>query len=138
MTLANKVRIGWGFGFLAAAGFNLIYTLRVDNTAFWEWFLENAWFTLYKDMIVNIIIPYASILIVITVIFEAINGLLILNKLRLARLGLVLAFLWPIFLLPYMPFGLGIAPNLLLAIGPALLLMREYETTFWELLRARF
>lgn len=138
MTWANKVRMGWGLGFLAAAAFNLFYTLQADNTEFWEWFLENAWFTLYEDMIVNIIIPYGRILVAITVIFEVVTGLLILNKLRLARLGLMLAFLWPVFLMPYMPFGLGITPNLLLAIGPALLLIREYETTFWDLLRARF
>ena len=138
MTWANKVRIGWGVGFLVAAVFNLTYTLQADLISFWEWFLENAWFTVYKDMLENIVIPNGSVIVVLTVVFEVVTGVLILHKLLWARLGLVLALLWAIFLLPLMPKGLGMAPNILLAIGPALLLLGEYETTFWELLRARF
>jgi len=136
MPWANIIRIGWGLGFLVAAGFNLIVTLR--NPQPLDGFLENARFTIYKDMLENLIIPNSSVFIVLTVVFQVVTGVLILNKLLWARLGLVLALLWPIFLLPLMPKGPEMATVILLAIGPALLLLGEYETTFWELLRARF
>lgn len=138
MTWANKVRIGWGFGFFAAAAFNLFYTLPSDLIPFWEWFQENAWIPLYKDMLESIVIPNGSVIVVLTVIFEIVTSMLILNKLLWAKLGLVLALLWPIFLLPLLPIGPVMAVNILLAIGPALLLFRTYETTFWEQLRTRF
>ena len=138
MPWANIIRIGWGLGFLVAAAFNLIYTLQADLDPFWEWFRENAWFTVYKDMLERIVIPNGSVIVVLTVVFEVVTGVLILNKLLWARLGLVLALLWPIFLLPLMPKGPEMTTVILLAIGPALLLLGEYETTFWELLRARF
>ncbi|MHA2297393.1 MAG: hypothetical protein ACXADA_15295 [Candidatus Hodarchaeales archaeon] len=132
MTWTNKIRIGWGLGFLVSAGFNLIFGLR-NQEYIWEFFLENVQLPIYKDILENIIIPNGSIIIVLTVIFEVVTGVLILNKLLLARLGLVFASLWPIFLLPLE--WSEMARNILLAIVPALLLLRKYETTFLEMLR---
>ncbi|MFW9992881.1 MAG: hypothetical protein ACFFD4_12630 [Candidatus Odinarchaeota archaeon] len=134
MTLANKARIVWGLSFLVFAGINLIFT--PGNPYIWEFFLENVRLPIYRDILENIIIPNSTIVIAIAVIFEVITGVLILNKLLLARLGLVLAALWPIFLLPLETSEM--TRNILFAIVPALLLLREYDTTFLEMLRERF
>ena len=72
MPWANIIRIGWGLGFLVAAGFNLIYTLQADLEPFWEWFRENAWFTVYKDMLENIVIPNGSVIVVLTVVYVSV------------------------------------------------------------------
>lgn len=133
MTWANKVRIGWGLGYLIAAFYTLIVILNNPDPLL-EYFLENAQLSVYKDMVEDIIIPNGSIFVVLMVIIEVLIGVLILHKFRVAKLGLVLAILYPIFLVPFMPIGPEMAVIILIAISPALLLLREYETTFWTIL----
>ncbi len=137
MNWSNIGRIGFGLGYLVAAIFNLIVTLRTHQIL-WEFFLENAHLSFYKDILVNIIIPNGVLVIIITVIFEIILGVLVLNKLVLARIGLIFGILWVIFLIPILPLGPEMFTNIIIAAVQVILLRKEYETTFLEMLRERF
>jgi hypothetical protein len=74
----------------------------------------------------------------LTVIFEIVLGVLILNKLLITRIGLVFGILWAIFLIPILPLGPEMLTNIILAAVQVILLRKEYETTFIEILRERF
>lgn len=137
MTWSNIGRIGFGFGYLIAALFNLIVTLRTHQQL-WDFFLENAHLSFYKDILVNVIIPNATLFIILTVIFEIVLGVLILNKLVLARIGLALGILWAIFLIPILPLGPEMLTNIILAAVQVILFRKEYEFTFLEILLQRF
>lgn len=133
MTWANKVRIGWGLGYFAAAVYTLFVILNNPDPLL-DWFLENAQIDVYRDMVEDFIIPNGSVFVVLMVIIEVVISVLILHKNRVAKLGLVLAILWPVILVPLMPVGLEMGVIILIAIGPLLLLLRGYEKTFWTLL----
>ncbi len=137
MNWSDIGRIGFGLGYLVAALFNLTFTLR-NPQPLWDFFLENAHFTFYKEFLSNVIIPNASLFILLTVVFEFVLGVLILNKLILAKIGLVFGVVWCIFLLPFFPVGPEMLTNIILAVVQAILLRKEYETTFLEMLRTRF
>ncbi|MFX1465521.1 MAG: hypothetical protein ACFFA5_03515 [Promethearchaeota archaeon] len=137
MTWSNRGRICFGLGYLVAALFNLSFTLR-NHQILWDFFLENAHLSFYKDFLTNVIIPNGALFIIFTVIFEIIVGVLVLNKLVLVRIGLVLGLLWVIFLIPLLPLGPEMLTNIILAALQAILLRKEYETTFLEMLRERF
>ncbi len=130
MTWANKVRIGWGLGYFAAAFYTLVVILNNPDPLL-DWFLENAQLDIYRDMVNDFIIPNGSVFVVLMVLIEVVIGLLILHKNRVTKLGLVLAILWPAILVPLTPIGPEMAVIILIAIGPVLLLLRKYETTFW-------
>ena len=137
MTWSNRGRIGFGLGYLVAALFNLTFTLRTHQPL-WDFFLENAHLSLYKDILINVIIPNGALFIILTVVFEIVTGILILNKLLIARIGLVLAVLWVIFLIPILPLGPEMLTNIILAAVQVILLRKEYEFTFLEMIRQRF
>jgi len=137
MTWSNRGRIGFGLGYLIAALFNLTFTLRTHQPL-WDFFLENAHLSFYKDILINVIIPNGALFVILTVVFEIVTGVLILNKSLIARIGLVLGVLWVIFLIPILPLGPEMLTNIILAAVQAILLRKEYETTFLEILRERF
>lgn len=135
MIWANIIRFVWGLGFLVAAGFNLIFSIKNQKIIF-EFFLENVKFPVYRKILVDIIIPNGTVIIILTAILEIITGLLILNKLHLAKIGLMFAVVWPIFLIPLE--WSEMKRNIFLAAVPALLLTQNYETTFLETLSEWF
>ena len=137
MTWSNRGRIGFGLGYLVAALFNLIVTLRTPQPL-WDFFLENAHLSFYKDILINVIIPNGTLFIIFTAIFEIVLGVLILNKLLIARIGLVLGVLWVIFLIPILPLGPEMLTNIILAAVQVILIRKEYEFTFLEMIRQRF
>jgi hypothetical protein len=137
MGWSNRGRIGFGLGYLIAALFNLIFTLRAPQPL-WDFFLKNAHLSLYNDILTNIIIPNGALFIILTFVFEIITGLLIINKLLISRIGLILGVLWVVFLIPMLPLGPEMLTNIILAVLQLILLRREYELTFLEMLRQRF
>jgi hypothetical protein len=137
MTWSNRVRIGFGLGYLVAAIYNLTFTLRTHQPL-WDFFLENAHLSLYKDILINVIIPNGVLIVILTVIFEIVLGVLILNKLLIARIGLIIGILWVVFLIPMLPLGPEMLTNIILSAVQLVLLRKEYEFTFLEMLRQRF
>jgi hypothetical protein len=137
MSWSNRGRIGFGLGYLVAAIFNLTFTLRAPQPL-WDFFLENSHLLLYDDILLNIIIPNGALFIILTVVFEIVTGVLILNKLLISRIGLILGVLWVVFLIPMLPLGPEMLTNLILAAVQLILLRKEYELTFLEMLRQRF
>ena len=134
MNWSNIGRIGFGLGYLVAAIYNLTVTLRTHQLL-WDYFLENAHFSFYKDILVNVIIPNGVLFIIFTIIFEIILGVLVLNKLILVKIGLVFGILWAIFLIPILSLGPEMLTNIILAAVQVILLRKEYEFTFLEMLR---
>ncbi len=66
--------------------------------------------------------------------FEITIALLMLSKLRYARMGLIAGSL---FLLAITPLGIETLPNALLTFGLGYLATKEFPGSFWELVRAK-
>jgi hypothetical protein len=135
MNLYNVGRICLGIFYLVAGLFNLFHTIH--NTQYlWTVCLENAHFSFYKEFLKQIVIPNETLIILLIVVFEFIVGVLILSEGFFVKIGLILAILWVMFVAPFLPLG-DIMGHLVLGIFQVLLLMGNYDTSFWEIIQLK-
>ena len=137
MNFSNIGRIIFGFGYIAAAIFNFIYT-RQNIQLLWDWFLESGQIMFIKGALQKYIIPNSTLIITLVIILEFLTGLLILAKGIFAKLGLVLGILWTLGLIPFFPVGPATAVNIILLLIQLSLMRSDYEKTFIELLFSIF
>jgi hypothetical protein len=65
--------------------------------------LENVHFAFYKEFLEQIVIPNEKLIILLIVVFEFIVSVLILSKEIFVKIGLLLAILWVLFIMPFLP-----------------------------------
>ena len=129
--LANILRLFWGCIFLAGVIINLVVAI-IDKTLYnnggtyaWPDFLQNFW--------ANTVIPNMLLFIILLAVIELILGLVILNRGKWSKLGLVGAVIFGAGLLM---IGLGAKRGDWLARIPNLAcLFFDYDKTFWRTLR---
>ncbi len=135
MNLFNVARICLGIFYLVSCIFNLFHTLH-NSQYLWTVCLENAHFSFYKEFLKQIVIPNEKLIILLIVAFEFIVGVLILSEGFFVKIGLILAILWVLFITPFLPLG-DILGHLVLGTLQAILLMENYNTPFWEIIRIK-
>ena len=137
---ANFLRLLWGCVFMAGVAINIVIGI-IDPTLYnngglyaWPDFLQNFW--------ADTVVPNMLLFIILFAIIEIALGLLILNKWKWAKIGLVGGALFGIGLLL---LGLGARrdewaariPNLVFEVMMVYCLFFNYERTFLETLRRK-
>ena len=129
----NAGRIFLGFFFLAMAiGVNII-TVLVAPQSYVE-MGKNALIPFYRWVFLNIIALNPPLFVLPIAVFQIAVALMILSKKIYVKIGLVGGI---IFLLGITPLGIESLPNPVLALALALLLRKEFDMTFLEILRSK-
>jgi len=135
MDIYNISRIGLGLFYLISSFFNLFHT--INNTQYlWIVCRENIRFSFQRQFLEGIVIPNEKLIVLLIVVFEIIVGLFILSQGLFVKIGLILGILWVLLVSTFLPFN-DILGHLGLGLFQALLLMGNYDTTFFDLLRSK-
>jgi hypothetical protein len=132
-TAANVGRVLWGLAFVAASIVNLTVTL--PNPDFYQTFADLTFFPFYRQLILNIALPNATLISALVVIFEFAVGVMMLSKGKWVHWGLVGTGVWVVFITPAM--GWYTVASLIFLIIPALLLRYDYDRTLLGLMFSR-
>ena len=138
--LANVLRLFWGCVFLAGVVINIV--IGISNPSTYDNGGLHAWPDLLLNFWNNTIVAHMIWFIVLFAVIEVVLGLLILNKGRAAKLGLICASVFGIGLLM---LGLGAErtdflariPNLLFEAMIIYCLFFDYDKTFIQTIRRK-
>lgn len=138
--VANFLRLFFGLFFLAGAALNTYLGItnldgyKNGGVTAWPPFLQNFW--------VDVVAPNIAIFLVLFILIEIVLGLLLLNKGRWVKIGLIGSIFFGIGLLF---LGLGYPqddwvpriPNMVIVVVWALLLLGRYDKTLLETIRRK-
>jgi len=131
----NAGRIFLGIFFLVMAlGVNGSFTF--GNPQAYLDYAEGALIPFYRDLAVGVINLFTPVIFgLLLMTFEIAMGLLLLHKQKSVKIGLIGTI---IFLIGIAPLSIVQLPWLGLIIGQVYLLRKEFDTSFWEILQAKF
>ena len=130
----NTARIVLGMFFLVMAiGVNGTFTLF--NPQSYVEYGQGALLSIYRELCTKIIALNPVLFGLLLIFYEITIGLLMLHKGKLVKAGLIGSIF---FLLAISPVSLIQISWLGLAITPAYLLTKHFETSFWEIMRSKF
>ncbi len=86
--LRTVVEVGFGVLFAAGAVFNATYTMT-HGTEFYRGFADGAWLAPARWMIEKVVIPNATVVTVVVVLYGAAVAIMILSRGDLVQPGLV-------------------------------------------------
>lgn len=125
----NAWRAVIGVAYLAAAGFNTVYTLpRTDQL---DGYADGAWFGFLSDFMRDVFMPNGTAFTTAVILFEIGVGALVLYRGRYVDAGVAASVLWVLAVLPFLAWPYLIT-NLVLAPIQGILLVRRYETPIWR------
>jgi hypothetical protein len=123
----NAWRAVIGVAYLAAAGFNAVYTLpRTDQL---DGYADGAWFGFLSDFIRDVFMPNGTAFMTAVILFEISVGALVLHRGRYVDIGVAASVLWVLAVLPFLAW-----PYLITNLVPiqSIVLLRRYETPLWR------
>ncbi len=122
-----------GVFYLAAAAFNLTYTLpRTNETGLLEGYADGAWFGFLESFMRDVLMPNDTLLMAGVIVFEIVVGWAILSSGDRVDLGVIASLLWVIAILPFLAWPY-LLTNLALVMMQGVLLFRRYDTAIWTL-----
>lgn len=144
MTFAPQRRLGgptwnvWrgfiGTFYLAAAVFNLTYTLpRTNEAGLLDGYAEGAWFGFLERFMSEVLMPNDTLLMAAVIVFEVVVGWAILSAGGRVDLGVVLSLGWVVAILPFLAWPY-LLTNLALVAMQGVLLFRRFDKPIWTLL----
>lgn len=144
MAVATQRRIGgtgwniWraviGVFYLAAAAFNLTYTLpRTSEVGLLEGYAEGAWFGFLETFMRDVLMPNDTLLMAAVIVFEVVVGWAILSAGDRVDYGVVFSLAWVVAILPFLAWPY-LLTNLVLIVMQGALLFRRFDTPIWTLL----
>ncbi len=120
-----------GLAYLAAAVFNIVYTLpRQDEVV--ANYGGDAWFGFLAEFMNEIWAPNAELFMVLVIAFEVIVGLLLLSWGRFVDVGVGASLIWVLAVLPFLAWPYLLTNVALLAMQ-GVIAVRRYDATIWEL-----
>ncbi|MDD4858042.1 MAG: hypothetical protein PHD74_08040 [Candidatus Krumholzibacteria bacterium] len=129
----NAARIFLGFFFLTMAiGINIVTVLVVPQS--YVEMGKNSPIPFYRWVFLNIIGLNPALFVLPIAAYQIAIALMMLNKNKWVKTGLIGGI---VFLVASAPLGAETLPNLVLAGALGWLLRREFDTTFWESIRAK-
>jgi hypothetical protein len=134
LTKPNAGRVFLGFFFLTMAiGVNIV-TVLVAPQSYIE-MGKNALIPFYRWVFLNIVSINPALFVLPIAAFQISIALLILNKKKYVKMGLLGGIF---FLVAITPLGIETLPNLVLAATLGWLLRTEFDKTFLEIMQAKF
>ncbi len=129
-------RKGWniwratiGVAYLAAAGFNTVYTPpRSDDPA---GHADGAWLGFLGDFMRDVFMPNGEAFMSAVIVFEIAVAILVLSSGRSVDIGVIASVLWVLAVLPFLAWPY-LVTNIVLALVQGVLLLRRYESPFWR------
>ena len=129
----NTGRIFLGLFFLVMAiGVNGSFTF--GNPGAYVEYASGALVPLYRDLAVTIVEINPTLFGLMLMAFEIAMGLLLLHKGKSVKIGLIGTM---VFLIGIAPLSVVQIPWLGLIIAQAYLLNKEFDATFWEIIRSK-
>jgi hypothetical protein len=132
--IANIVRIIFGFVFMAGAVVNAFLALTQPEV--YTTFADTSIVPVYRELWQSLVVPHLGFWLGLTVLFEITTGILILSKGVWVKVGLTLAILFFLFLVPFWWEG-GAMINIVFALLVALLLRYDYDDSIIDLIRRK-
>lgn len=130
----NTARIVLGIFFLVMAiGVN--GTITFLNPQLYVDYGQDALLFIYHELCVNIIALNPVVFGLLLIVYEITIGLLMLHKGIFVKVGMIGSIL---FLIAISPISLIQIPWLGLAITPAYLSTKHFDTSLWEIIRLKF
>lgn len=130
----NVWRAVIGVFYLAAAGFNLTYTLPKTNEAgLLDGYADGAWFGFLETFMRDALMPNDTLLMAAVIVFEVLVGWAILSAGQRVDLGVALSLAWVVAILPFLAWPY-LLTNLVLIVMQGVLLFRRFDTPIWTLL----
>lgn len=130
----NMARIFIGFFFLVMAiGVNIVTVLVAPQS--YVAMGKNALIPLYRWVFLNIVSLNPALFVLPVAAYQITIALMMLNKKQYVKMGLIGGI---IFLVLVAPLGIESVPNVVLAAALGLLLRREFDSSFLEIVRAKF
>jgi len=121
-----------GLSYLAAAGFNAIYTLpRSDEL---DSYADGAWFGVLGDFMRDVFMPNGQVFMVLVIAFEIVVGLLILGRGRYVDIGVGASVAWVLAVLPFLAWPY-LLTNIFLAGAQGVISLRRYDAALVDTLR---
>lgn len=144
MAFASQRRLGgtgwnvWrgfiGFFYLAAAVFNLTYTLpRTDESGLLEGYADGAWFGFLETFMRDVLMPNDTLLMAAVIVFEVFVAWAILSSGDRVDYGVALSLVWVVAIMPFLAWPY-LLTNLVLIVMQGVLLFRRFDTPIWTLL----
>ena len=116
------------FAYLAAAGFNVVYTLpRSDEL---DGYADGAWFGFLGDFMRDVFMPNGQVLMTLVIVFEVAVAILIAGRGTAVDAGVVASVLWVLAVLPFLTWPYLIT-NIVLALVQGIVAVRTYDTPVW-------
>ena len=133
LTKPNAGRIFLGIFFLIMAlGVNGSFTF--SNQQAYVDYASGALIPLYRDIAVTVVELNVVLFGLLLMAFEITMGLLLLHKGKSVKIGLIGTM---VFLIGISPLSLLQLPWLGLLIGQAYLLTKEFDSSFWEIIKSK-
>lgn len=133
-TASNIWRAVIGVFYLAAAVFNLTYTLpRAGDAEIFEGYASGAWFGFLETFVRDVLMPNGTLMMAVVVVFEFIVGWAILSAGTRVDLGVAFSLAWVAGILPFLAWPY-LLTNLVLIVMQGVLLFRRFDTPIWTLL----
>ena len=129
----NAGRIFLGFFYLAM-GIGVNLPLGLTNPQMYVEMGKDALIPLYRELFVQVVALNPALFVLPIAAFQIAMGLLILNKQRYVKIGLIGTI---IFVIAITPLGIHQLPWLGLPLVQAFLLRKEFDRTFLEVLRSK-
>jgi hypothetical protein len=123
-----------GVFYLAAAAFNLTYTLpKTDEAGLLDGYADGAWFGFLESFMRDILMPNDTLLMAAVIVFELVVGWAILSSGDRVDYGVVLSLAWVVAILPFLAWPY-LLTNLVLIVMQGVLLFRRFDTPILKLL----
>lgn len=114
--------------YLAAAGFNTVYTLpRSDEL---DGYADGAWFGFLGDFMRDVFMPNGEIFMALVIVFEVAVAILIAGRGMAVDVGVVASVIWVLAVLPFLAWPYLIT-NIVLAVLQGLVSLRTYDSPVW-------
>jgi hypothetical protein len=123
-----------GVFYLAAAVFNLTYTLpRTNEAGLLDGYAEGAWFGFLETFAHDVLMPNDTLLMAAVIVFELVVGWAILSSGDRVDYGVLLSLAWVVAILPFLAWPY-LFTNFALIVMQGVLLFRRYDKPIWTLL----
>ena len=132
--IANVVRIVFGFVMLAGAAVNAFFALT--QPGIYDTFGDMAILPFYRNLWRSLVVPNILVFLALTVLFELTTGILLLSEGAAVKVGMGMAILFFLALVPFWWKG-GAIINVVFAVIMALLLCYDYDKNIVDLITRR-
>jgi hypothetical protein len=128
----NILRLLFALIFILGAVANVV--MLIASPELYSEFASASFLTIYKQLWFSIVYPNLGLLLGVVILLEGMIAIFLLSKGKYVKIGLLLATMFMLVLVPFWWYG-GSLMNLIFALIFIWLYRFSYPTTMWESIR---